>query len=158
MIDPDQARHWLHRLVGEWELNLATSAASEHPGFEAKGRETVRSIGSGIMLESTSLGSDGSPTHSITLLCSDRIKGRITGSVMTTAVDTLFVYEGTISPDGRSLILETEGPAMTPGRETDRYRDVFVMEDDSSRYMAAELWADDGGWREFMRTTYRRTS
>jgi Protein of unknown function (DUF1579) len=156
MFDQKRTSEWLNGLVGEWSLDFATADSSEHPGFRATGTESVRQIGAGIVMESLSTGSDGSSSRSITLICSDAEKGRITGAVMSTAVDTLFSSIGEIAPDRRSLTLETEGPAMTEGRETDRYRDVFVIENETSRYTAAELLHDDGSWQEFMRTTYQR--
>jgi hypothetical protein len=156
MFDHEFAIEWLNRLVGEWSLDFATADSSEHPGFRATGTESIHAIGSGIVIESVSMGADGSASRSITLICGDAEKGSITGAVMSTAVDTLFNSVGEIAQNGRSLTLETEGPAMTPGRETDRYRDVFVIEDDRSRFTAAELLHDDGSWHEFMRTVYRR--
>lgn len=156
MFDQKLTTEWLNGLVGEWSLDFATADSSEHPGFRATGTESVRQIGVGIVMESLSTGSDGSSSRSITLICSDAEKGRITGAVMSTAVDTLFNSFGEIAQDGRSLALETEGPAMTPGRATDRYRDVFVIEDERSRYTVAEVLRDDGSWHEFMRTVYRR--
>jgi Protein of unknown function (DUF1579) len=158
MFDQKLTSEWLNSLVGEWSLDFATAESSEHPGFRATGTESIRPIGEGIVIESVSTGADGSSSRSITLICSHAEKARITGAVMSTAVDTIFNSVGEIGQDGRSLTLETEGPAMTPGRETDRYRDVFVIEDERSRYTAAELLHDDGSWRAFMRTVYRRKS
>jgi hypothetical protein len=156
MFDQKRTSEWLNRLVGEWSLDFATADSSEHPDFRAKGTENVRRIGAGIIMESVSTSTDGSASRSVTLICGDAEKERITGAVMSTAVDTIFNSVGEIAQDGRSLTLETEGPAMTAGRETDRYRDVFVIEDQRSRYTAAELLHDDGSWHEFMRTIYRR--
>jgi Protein of unknown function (DUF1579) len=158
MFDQKHTGEWLNRLIGDWSLEFATADSSEHPGFRATGTESIRQIGAGIVIESVSTGSDGSSSRSVTLVCGDAEKERITGAVMSTAVDTVFYSFGEIAQDGRSLTLETEGPAMTPGRETDRYRDVFVIEDERSRYTVAELLHDDGSWHEFMRTVYRRKS
>jgi len=155
MVDYVMGQDWLQGLVGEWTFSFATAEDSEHPGVVAQGVETVRRIGSAaILLENRAEGDDGS--HSATIILADASGTSFSGAVVGTAVDTLFVYSGS-GVDDRTLVLETEGPAMTPGRETDRYRDVFHIIDYDNRFTTAEVQEENGAWREFMRTTYRRT-
>lgn len=149
---------WLQALAGTWSWTLTTSADSDHPGFTSGGEETVRVIGDGwLMLDSTGEDDDGEGSRSVTLVGWDPEKARFAGAVAGSAAPALFVYEGDLDADG-ALVLETAGPAMTEGRTTDRYRDVFRFAGNDRRSTSAQVLGEDGSWREFMRTEHRRTT
>lgn len=149
---------WLHRLVGEWIYEFSTSVDSDHANATATGKETVRSIGeTWVLLENTGAGPDGSTSHSVTVLGFEPEKKRFTGSFVGTMVPMLFVYDGHLSEDKTSLILDTEGPAMNEGRAMDKYRDVMQVIDENNRESISMVLGSDGQWREFMRSRYRRT-
>lgn len=148
---------WLQQLVGEWTYSFRTADDSEYPGATATGTETVRAVGEHfVVVENDGCADDGTLTRSVTLLGYEPDNGRFSGALAGTAVATLFVYDGRLSEDARSLLLETSGPAMTEGNATDRYRDLLQWVDENTRFTAAEVFLD-GAWKEFMRTTYRRT-
>lgn len=152
------ANTWLQQLLGEWTYTFRTAEDSDHPGATATGTETVRAIsGAFVAVENTGASEqDGSESRSVTLIGYEAEAGRFTGAVASTAVASLFVYAGGLSDDGQALLLETVGPAMTEGQTMDRYRDVIRIVDADRRFTAAEVW-QDGAWKEFMRTEYRRT-
>ena len=150
---------WLQQLVGDWTYEFSTSDDSDHPGATASGTETVRAVGDvWVMLENRGIAADGSASHSITIVGFEPEKSRFAGSVAGTAVPVLFVYEGQVGEDGSSLVLETEGPAMTEGQEVDRYRDVIHILDENTRETSAQVLSDGGEWREFMRSRFRRVA
>ena len=151
------ANAWLQQLLGEWTYTFRTADDSDHPGATASGAETVRSISEHfVAVENTGRSdNDDQSSHSITLIGYEPDAERFTGAVAGTAVPSLFVYAGALSTDGQSLLLETDGPAMTEGQTTDRYRDVICILDADHRYTAAEVW-QQGHWKEFMRTVYTR--
>lgn len=148
---------WLRRLIGTWTFELATADDSDHPGFTATGTEMVRAVGDvWVAIENQGAGGSGDASHSVTLLGYESEADRFTGAVAGTAVPKLFVYEGRLDDDGRSLMLETSGPAMTNGREVDRYRDVIHIEDENARTTSSQVLGEDGAWREFMSARFRR--
>jgi hypothetical protein len=151
---------WLLKLIGNWTYEFRTADNSDHPGITAKGTETVRPVGDvWVLLESEGTFSDASRSHSVTALGFEPAIDRFTGSVVSTTVPTLFVYDGHLSDDGLSLILETEGPAMTEGREIDRYRDIIQFTDDNTRTTSAQVLVENNcEWREFMMTRYIRVN
>lgn len=147
---------FLQSLIGDWSYQFSTADDSDHPGATATGTETVRAVGTNfVFAENVGKGNDASGSHSVTVIGYEPDHALFTGSVAGTAVDQLFVHEGKLSDDGRSLLLQTEGPAMTPGRETDSYRDVLELHDKDCRVTRAEVLVD-GEWKEFMRTEYTR--
>lgn len=156
MNETNSGTAWLQRLVGEWTYSFRTADDSEYPGATATGMEIVRAVSDQfVVIENDGSAGDGTVTRSVTLLGYEPDNNRFTGAVAGTAAAMLFVYDGKLSEDGRSLLLETSGPAMTEGNTTDRYRDVLQVIDGNIRSTAAEVF-QDGGWKEFMRTTYRR--
>jgi hypothetical protein len=156
MSDADTKLAWARKLIGEWDYEFRTDDDSEHPGATATGSESVRAIGDHwLVLENVGKSDDGSTSHSVTLLGYDPAKDRFSGAVAGTAVPALFVYDGELVEGGQALVLQTEGPAMTEGRETDLYRDVFHLVDNDHRFTAAEVY-QDSEWKEFMRTQFVR--
>ena len=151
------ATAWLQQLLGEWTYTFRTADDSDHPGAVASGSEMVRPIGEHFVAVENTGGSDDDDqsSHSLTLIGYEPDTERFTGAVAGTAVPSLFVYTGALSADGQSLLLETEGLAMTDGQTTDRYRDVICIVDADHRYTAAEVW-QEGHWKEFMRTVFTR--
>lgn len=150
---------WLRRLVGAWTYEFSTAADAGEPVATATGTERVRAMGDAwVVAETEGRSADGDASHSVTTIGFDRAKGRFTGAVAGTMAPFLFVYDGALSEDGRSLILETEGPALAEGRATDRYRDVLTFEGDDARVSRALVLEADGAWREFMSTRYRRAA
>jgi hypothetical protein len=148
---------WLQQLVGDWTYAFSTADDSDHPGATASGTEIVRAVGDvWVMIENRGAAGDGSTSHSVTTLGFEPAKSRFAGSVVGTAAPVLFVYEGQVSEDGRSLVLETEGPSMTEDREIDRYRDIIRIIDKNTRETSAQVLSGEGEWREFMSSRFQR--
>jgi Protein of unknown function (DUF1579) len=148
----------LESLVGDWTYELATAPTSEYPGVTSSGTETVRRIGeTWVLLENRGVSSEGPASHTVTTLGFSDDTGRFIGAVAGTAVPTtLFVYDGSLGDVRSAIHLVTSGPAMTPGKSTDRYRDVIQFLGPDVRETIAQVLDTDGTWVEFMRTRYRR--
>jgi Protein of unknown function (DUF1579) len=156
-MDASLKQAWVQQLVGEWTYEFKTADDSDHPGATASGTESVRSVGDHfVIMDNAGAAGDGTTSRSVTLIGYEALRDRFSGAVAGTAVPSLFVYDGDLIEGGQALVLETEGPAMTEGRETDRYRDVFYIVDSNHRSTAAEVLGPDGEWREFMRTEFTR--
>ncbi len=149
-------RDWLKQMVGDWTFLFETKDDSEYPGFTMSGTETVKAVGdTWIVAEQKGKGSDGSDSHSVVAIGFEPDKSRFTGSHVGTAVPVLFVYEGDLDPAGK-LVLETEGPAMTEGRKTDRYRDVFTIIDGDTREQSLQVRDANGDWKAFAVSRFTR--
>lgn len=145
---------FLKRLIGEWRYTFSLSEGA----YTASGVEKIWPVGDWIAVENKGSGSDDDTSHSVTLLGFDPEKGRFTGSFAGTMTPHLFIYHGSLADDGASLPLETEGPALTEGKKTDRYRDVLVVIDANRRDTVSQVLEADGTWREFMRWRYERAA
>jgi hypothetical protein len=150
-------RAWLHQLIGNWTYEFSVESDQPEAGATATGTEHVWSIGDHwVAAENKGDGADGSKTHSLTVLSFAAERGRFTGSVAASMVAQMFLYDGMIAEGGSALHLETEGPALSDDRASDKYRDIIRVIDPNRRELIAQVLDADHGWRTFMRTRYRR--
>lgn len=138
--------------LGDWTFEIHSEGKSEP---ELTGKENVRRIGSWIVAESTGQDADGGPSHMITTLGFDPDKQAFVGAVVGTMATAQFVLQG-VSDETGALLLETEGPAITEGNKTDRYRDIWRSTGKDTREIVAQVLTKDGRWKDFMRYTFKR--
>jgi len=157
MSPPPAPEHgWLHRMLGAWRYEIECTGP-DGAALRGEGHETVRSLG-GFWVVGEAEGSMpgcGSARWMVTLgwdAQARRFRGSWVGSMMA----HMFVYDGALSEDGRTLTLENEGPSFT-GEGTARYRDVVTLEGDDQRLMHSEMLGADGAWTRFVTMRFRRT-
>jgi hypothetical protein len=89
----------------------------------------------------------------LTTLGYDPEKQRFTGTFIGSMMTSLWLYEGKLKGD--RLTLDTEGPNMSGGEGTSRYRDIIELVSDDERTMTSEVEGPDGTWTRFMTMTCR---
>ena len=99
---------------------------------------------------------DGSPATTQITLGYDPAKKRFVGSWLGTMMAHLWIYEGELSADERTLTLSSEGPSMTEENKRANYRDVFEFKNDDLRTLTAFVQGNDGQWTQFMTMDYHR--
>lgn len=158
MSTPAAPEHgWLHRLLGEWRYESSCAGPDGQP-MSATGIERVRSLGGyWVVGESEGTMPGGAPMRCIMTVGFDAAARTFRGTWVGSMMPHMFVYEGALSEDGRTLHLESEGPSMT-GEGTARYRDSATMVDDDTREVASAVLMPDGSWTTFMSGTFRRLS
>lgn len=155
---PQKEHEFLQRLVGEWEM----VASSAHPGCGPDGSdqsyiETVRSIGGlWIIGEGTGKMPDGDMMTAIITLGFDPAKGQFVGTWIGSMMSHLWVYKGWLEPDGKTLVLEAEGPRMDGGEGMGVYHDTLTLHDDNRRTFTGSMQQPDGSFKEFMSSEFRR--
>jgi hypothetical protein len=154
---PTREHQWLQKFVGEWTYE--TEAAME-PGQEPQkftGSERIRALGEiWIHGEGTSQMPDGSPATTQITLGYDPSKKRFVGTWLGTMMAHLWIYDGELSADQRTLTLNSEGPSMTEENKRANYRDVFEFKNDDLRTLTAFVQGPDGQWDQFMQMDYHR--
>lgn len=158
-IPEPQAEHrWLQRIVGRWEAETECAMGPGQPSQKSRITETVRSLG-GLWVVGEGQGDmpgGGGTSTMIMTLGFDPARGRFVGTFVASVMTNLWVYEGTLDPDGRVLTLDTEGPSFTDPQKLARYQDVITLESDDRRILTSRALGEDGTWQEFMRAEYRR--
>jgi hypothetical protein len=155
-VEPQKEHEWLQRLVGEWTLEGETSTEPGQPA--GQWTENARSLhGLWILIEGQGeMPGCGAATTLMTLGYDPQKKqylGTWIGSMMT----HLWVYgNGTLDAAGKILTLESEGPDMAGEGKMAKYRDVIELRTDDHRVLTSHMLGEDGEWREFCTTHYRR--
>lgn len=154
--EPQHEHRWLQQLVGDWEFE---GSSVDDPNYESKGTENVRSIG-GLWIAAEGRGSmpGGGDATMIMTLGFDPQKNRFVGTWIGSMMNHLWIYDGTLDADERVLTLESEGPDFEIPGKMAMYRDVIELINDDQRTLSAYLLEEDGSWRKFMTTQYRRSA
>lgn len=146
---------WLHRLLGDWTYEHACTGPDGQE-MHTEGRESVRSLGGHwVVGEAEGTMPGGGGARWIMTMGFDNGSGRFRGTWVGSMMGHMFVYDGALSEDGRTLTLDTEGPAFD-GQGRARYRDVVEMIDDDTRLFRSEVKGPDGNWTVFTSGTSRR--
>jgi uncharacterized protein YndB with AHSA1/START domain len=153
-LTPDHG--WLHRMLGDWTYESEATMGPDQPPMKAAGTERVRSFGGyWVVGEGTGTMPGGAPMQWTVTMGFDARTGRYRGAWVGSMMGHMFIYDGVLAEDGRTVTLESEGPAFT-GEGMARYRDVAVMESDDTRALHSEMLNPDGSWTRFMTARFRR--
>ncbi|WP_035693231.1 DUF1579 domain-containing protein [Azospirillum halopraeferens] len=155
--EPQEQHRWLERLTGEW-IVTGDAPPDAPPGAPPpEWTETVRSL-HGLWIVGVSRGDmpGCGPVEMQITLGYDPRRERFVGTWIGSMMTHLWVYEGTLDPDGRVLTLESEGPHFDDPGRTGRYRDVITVEDDDHRTMTGQRLTDAGAWETFVTFRFRR--
>jgi hypothetical protein len=146
---------FLQKLVGNWEmLGETTDVTPDEHGWQ----ESVRSLhGIWFLAEGHGKMPDGADASSLLTLGYDPAKGKYVGSWIGSMMNHMWVYEGALDADGRTLLLDTTGPDFENEGQTARYREHLAFEDDDNRTFSSHVMTPEGSWRQFMMVRYRRT-
>jgi hypothetical protein len=148
---------WLQQLVGEWSTEALASMKPGEPPEVFKGSESVRSVG-GVWIVAEGRGEmpGGGTATMIMTLGSDPRTGRFVGTWIGSMMAHLWLYDGVLDADGRTLPLQAEGPSMAGDGTLGTYKDVIEIRSPDERVMTSHMLGEDGAWRQFMTATYRR--
>ena len=154
---PQTEHQWLQQLVGDWTSEMTGCGAPGSEPETSTGTERVRSIGGLWTLgEGTGAMPDGSKATTLMTLGYDPAKGRYVGSFVGSMMTHFWLYEGSLSEDGRSLVLEAEGPSFAEENKSARYRDELEITAPDHRVLRSSMLMPDGSWHGFMTAHYRR--
>lgn len=155
--EPTREHKWLQKFVGDWRYEMEASMEPGKPPEKMTGTETIRAFGE-IWVQGTGTSQmlDGSPAETQITLGYDPLKKRIVGTWLGTMMAHLWVYDGELSADERTLTLNSEGPSMTEEGKRANYRDVFEFKNDDLRTLTAHVQGADGQWTQFMTMDYHR--
>lgn len=157
MGEPQKEHQWLQQLIGDWTAEMTCSMGPDQPPGSSKGTESVRSLG-GLWTLGEGQGEtpDGQAMTSLMTLGFDPARGRFVGSFVASMMTMMWIYEGALSADGKSLVLDTEGPSMTGDGSMAKYQDIITFLSPDHRTLTSRSPGPDGQWTEFMSAHYRR--
>jgi hypothetical protein len=147
---------WLHKLVGEWrvesEMDMGPAGMQQ-----SQGRETVAMFGDlWVLGDGEGEMPDGGLMRYRSGIGFDVTFKEYRGFMVMSPSSHLWKYTCELSPDGRTMTMNCEGPHMWKDGETAQYRDVIEIEDDNHRTLTSYGQDDDGNWQQFMKARYTR--
>lgn len=156
VAEPTKEHLWLSQMVGEWTVEMECVMGPDQPPMKSKGRESVRSLGGLWTLgEGSGEMPNGGTMTSILTLGYDPQKQKFVGSFVASVMTHLWIYEGTLDADGKTLTMDTKGPNMM-GEGMVPYQDLFTIESPDHRILSSRTPGPDGRWMTFMTAHYRR--
>lgn len=151
---------WLRQLVGEWTYQGECPAnfSEGAPQEKLEGRERVRSLRDvWIVAEADGPSPEpGVPALSLMTLGYDPKLGRFVGQWIGSMMNYQWLYDGSLSEDRRSLMLNSEGPGMSEDAGLAKYRDIHEFLSPNERALYSEILTGEGKWHRFMETRYIR--
>lgn len=157
MAEPQKEHAWLQRMVGDWTYE-SEMQGPEGP-MTSRGTETVRSLGGlWVIGEGTGEMPGGGAASMIITLGYDADAKKFVGSWIGSVMTKMWVYDCEMDADGRTLLLNAEGPSMSGSGKIVKYQDAVEVVDDDTRKFYGRVQDDDGNWVTFMTATYRRVS
>ena len=154
---PRKEHEWLHRLAGSWTYEMEADMGPGHPPEAMSGTVDVRVLEGGLWIigEMHGRNHDGTPTTSILTLGYDTARERFVGSFVAPSLTHLWLYDGQLAADGRTLALDTEGPSMSDPTKRGRYRDRVELQGRDEYVFTSSALGEDGQWRDFMTMRHR---
>jgi hypothetical protein len=155
--EPVEQHRWLQRLLGEWVIETGVPASPGQPAETLVGSETVRQLGElWVLGEGHGPMPGGGEAHTMITLGYDPVRRRFTGTWIGSMMTHLWVYDGELDADGRTLTLSATGPDFERPGHTRQYQDIIEVVDDDTRLFRSRMLGDDGTWQDMMSARYTR--
>lgn len=156
-VKPTKEHAWLQKLIGDWTYQHDMPPVDGKPAEKLTGTETFRALGE-VWVQGEARGQmpGEGDTVSLMTLGFDPAKNRFVGSWIGSMMSNLWVYDGELSADGRTLSLFSDGPAMDGSNTTAPYKDVITIVNENERTLTGNHQTPDGAWHQFMITHFRR--
>lgn len=157
--EPQAEHHWLHKLVGEWTYETEVLLEPGNSPEKCKGTESVRSLGGlWILAEGHGEMPGGGAATMLLTLGYDPQKKRYLGTWVGSMMTHLWVYDGALDAEEKTLTLDSEGPDMSVEGKMAKYRDVIEFKSDDQRTLTSHMLDADGKWHVIMTASYRRNT
>jgi hypothetical protein len=154
----EKQHQWLQKFVGNWTYESESDMGPGQPPAKASGTEVGRSIGERwVVVEGSGSAPDGTSCIWMTTLGYDPQLKRFVGTWLGSMMSNLWVYDGSLDAGERILSLACDGPSFTEPGKIAKYRDEHEFVTDDHRILRGTFQAEDGTWKTFMTTHYRRT-
>ena len=110
--EPQKEHKWLHKLIGEWDMEAESAMAPGEPPMKTTGTESVRSLGGlWILAEGEGEMPGGGSGTSLMTLGYDPQKNRYLGTWVGSMMTHLWVYDGSLDAGERVLTSTARAPA-----------------------------------------------
>lgn len=155
MPEPLKEHQWLDRFVGEWESEGQCYMKPEAPEKMTGTEETERLGAFWTVTKGNGAMGDMKVSYILTLGY-DAAKSKYVGTWVDSMTGTLWVYEGTVSEDGNTLTLETEGPCPMHGGKVMSFKEVTEFKGPDEKVFTSSMKGADGEWTKVVSIISKR--
>lgn len=156
MPKPQKEHQWLEQLAGDWTAVIEASMGPDQPPMKCEGTQSAKMVGGRWLIADGEGEMMGQQMTSVLTLGYNPAKKKYVGTFISSCANDLWTYEGTVSDDGKKLMLETEGPNMMSPGETSKYRETIEITDKDRYVFTSAMEGPDGKWTTFMTAKYDR--
>lgn len=158
-VTPQKEHDWLQQMVGEWTYEHEAVMGPDQPPHKATGEESARTLGGvWVLSEGRGLMPDGNPAITQMMLGYDPTKKRFVGTFIGSMMTFMWVYDGELEADGKTLSLYCDGPSFTEEGKMAPYKDVITIVSPDHRMLTSHTKGPNGEWVRFMTANYYRKS
>ena len=157
--EPTKEHHWLKQLLGEWTYEMEAEDPAGSSGAEiTSGTEMVYPVGDlWIQIEGNTESPETGLSRSLLTLGYDLAKGKFVGTFVSSEMDYMWYYEGSLDESGTQLTLATEGPDFEDSTKRAPYEDIIEIIGPNQRLFRSRSKDAAGEWQEFMKMTLSRS-
>ena len=152
---PTKEHQWLQQLAGEWTYEGECVIAPGQPPIRTTGTETTRTLGGFWVITENRGEFMGMSVTGVMTLGYDPKKQKYVGTWIESMTNYMCRYEGTLDDSGKTLTLNTEGPAMDQPGKMASYREVIELKDKDNKVFTSSI-ERDGKWVQFVKMTSKR--
>ena len=153
---PTKESEWLKPFVGEWEVEMESLAVAGMPAMKCKGTFSARAIGNQWIVADSVADPGGVKMVAVLTVGYDPAKKKYVGSWVDSMQTHMWIYEGTVSEDGKTISLLADGPGFADPAKTAKYKDAWEFKSKDHLVLTASVLGDDGKWTTFMTANYKR--
>jgi hypothetical protein len=153
---PQKEHQWLERFVGEWVSETEAKMGPDQPVMKCEGTQRANMLGGFWMIAEGHAVMMGMPIHSRLTLGFDPAQDKYVGSWIDSSNNYMWTYEGSLSDDGNTLTLNSEGPNFLVPGQTSNYREVLEFKDDGHYVFTSSVETEGGKWFTFMTAHFHR--
>lgn len=147
---------WLKPFVGEWDVEMESVAFPGSPAMKCKGTFSARAIGNQWVVADSVANPAGIKVVAVLTVGYDPAKKKYVGSWVDSMQTNMWIYEGTVSEDGKTISLLADGPGFADPAKTAKYKDAWEFKSKDHIVLTASVQGDDGKWTSFMTSNYKR--
>jgi Protein of unknown function (DUF1579) len=149
MPTPQKEHEWLKQLEGQWTTEGECNMGPGQPAIKSTGTETGRMVGGFWAVNETKGEMSGMSMTGIMTVGYDPEKKKYVGTWVDSMSNYMWRYEGTVDAAGKTLTLNTEGPAFMDPSKKARYKEVIEFKSKDHKVFSSSI-EQDGKWVTFM--------
>jgi len=156
LMAPQKEHELLQRFVGDWESQSEAMQGPDQPAMKCKGQMHTRALGKLWIVSDVENDVMGTTMNAVLSLGYDPETKKYVGTWIDSVMNHMWHYHGCLEDDGKTLILEAEGPNMMEPGKTAKFRDVYIFKSPDQMETKAMMQQEDGTWTTFMTGTSKR--